>query len=387
MIFIVCISISWCAKNTGDITDALKVYEAVWSTIFSSSVMKQFSHDHFNTTGILRESFGLYSNVNNDDIFSSINLWAIVDTADNNTQSSLSISWMIQDKSNGDELSASGGIYYIMSGNKQYVYLSTGDVGLGQGNAEWLLVQMILNNIVGQWILLDDNWFINMDAISLPRRENFWILTNITKSFFQDSWWLDFSYNIANNTYPIELTDKSLLIAYIQTVYNMLEITNDIAPNPVFIWHIQTQPTPRLVIENLEDAYNDWILSGSVWLREGVISISQWDDMWQVDWREKNKSIKFSITHRSLGEEIFFLSMSLIPQSIEGMLFGIWYDGFVRTNILSLAGEQTNITLPIAGLYTIHIVDSTQFAEPTRYLLMSQVFGDEYGIGKLLEAQ
>jgi|GEM_PF-3241974 len=55
---------------------------------------------------------------------------------------------------------------------------------------------------------------------------------------------------------------------------------------------------------------------------------------------------------------------------------------------MRLALSDNNIlTFPIAGLYGIYIVDETQFLEPTRYILMSQLFGDEYGIARILESE
>ena len=48
---------------------------------------------------------------------------------------------------------------------------------------------------------------------------------------------------------------------------------------------------------------------------------------------------------------------------------------------------QNILTFPIAGLYGIYIVNETQFSEPVRYILMSQLFGDEYGIARILESE
>lgn len=386
-VFVVGISLSWCAKNNGNVDDAIKVYTAIGDTLFSSSVMEAVRQDHFNTTGIVRESFWLYSKTSTEDLLSDIHLGVVTDTIENNSQSSLSISWTIQDKTNGDELSATWVVYYIMSGDRQYINLSTGHVWLWKGNAEWLLVQMILNNIIGQRMLLDDDWFINTDKFSFPQRENIWIIIDKTQKLAQTSWLVDFDYNSMSRNYTMRLSDTWLLKEYILSLYHMLDLGYSQDPKFIFQWYIQTNPSPRLIIENLEDVYADRVLTWSLWVRNGSLSLFEQTNNWTIKREEKKTSMQISISHDTLGENIYEVSLWLIPTSIDGMLLGISYNGSIKTNILNLDGQHTNISLPIAGLYTIHIVDSTQFAEPTRYLLMSQVFGDEYGIWKLLEDQ
>lgn len=381
-IFLVCIALSWCAKNTGNIQDAYKIYDAIGQTTFSSSVLQSLERDHFASSGIIRESFWLYSKSNTADLVTDIHMALINDSIQNNTQSSIQISWNIVDMTNKDTLSISGSAYYISSWDKQYINRATGYVWLWEWNAEWVLVDMILNNIAWQRMLLDDSWFLNVDSLSFSGRKSIGAAISQTKSLLYNSWLVDISYNTMDMTYPINI-HSWYLSSYIAWIYRLLGVEYNQTPEIISAWYIHKDDT-RLVIQNLEDVYQNWLLTWWIWLREWSLWLSTQSGDRLFAWQEKSQSAYINISQKVWWIESFALSVRIAPKWGDDAILAIGYDGILTIHMPILWDEKV-LSLPIAGIYTIDIVDKTQFAEPTRYLLMSQVFGDEYGIANLLE--
>ena len=113
--------LSGCGSSTTTVQDATQAYQALGNSLFSSHVFELLDSNPYVHTGIVRESFGLYSASDTDTVSSHIQLAAIIDTFNNNIQSSLEFSGAIEDKKNSDMLGGSGLVYYIKSGDKQYV--------------------------------------------------------------------------------------------------------------------------------------------------------------------------------------------------------------------------------------------------------------------------
>lgn len=377
--------LSGCGRSTTTVQDATQAYQALGNSLFSSHVFKLLDSDPYVQTGIVRESFGLYSESDTDTVWSTIQLGALIDTFDNNVQSSIQFSGSIQDKKNDDTIGGFGLIYSIKSGNKQYINRKSWTISLWANSAESILVQTMLQNISSQRLLLDDTSLIHTDSFQFGLRRNLPALTNALRVLFQHTGFIQFSPGNSADTYSLSVIDTTGMNDYFSWLYAIMGLAYTGSPSIVVQWYMDMASTPRFVIETLKDNNHNRSITGSLSETDGSLSFMQDGHTWMIQWTEKKQSLILDVSYYKWEVLISHLSTTIVPKIQEGDLFGLVYHGDMTMNISWKTGVDSLLTFPIAGKYTIHIVDKTQFKEPLRYILMSQVFGDAYGIANLLE--
>jgi hypothetical protein len=362
--------------------EATIVQTAIQKSFLYSEVFSFLDTNPFYSTGIIRESLGLYSNSSSETLSSNIEIAITTDNANTNTFSSIVFSGWLQDKIHNDVFNGSGTLYYISTGDQRYINIQEWYVDLWTGNTESFVIGMILDAIRSQWMLIDDNELIHTDILTPIDGSKVLDLLTWIRTLVRQEWLLIPRVSSISWLYPLTVSDSGSLNTQIQSLYTTLgkeSSTVDVS----FMGSIQTLPEPALVIQSLEDLYNNWQLSGYIWVRNGALTLNQENTIRTISWEEKKSSITLQLSIQNQDNDPISLDLVIEPKSIANAVWWLAYEWEI-----SFALSANNIlTFPIAGLYGIYIVNQTQFVEPVRYILMSQLFGDEYGIARILESE
>ena len=365
-----------------NLEDALTVQTAIQKSFLYSDVFSLIDDNPFFSTGIIRESLGLYSNTSSDILSSDIELAFTTDSSIGNKFSSIIFSGSLEDKAHSDVFNGSWSVYYISTGEKQYINRQEWYIDMWEGNTESFVVRMILDAIRSQWMLIDDNNLINTDILSPIDGNTVLRILGWVKSIIGNELLFSPTSSSIAGLYPVTLSTSWDINTQIQELYAIMGKENNNV-DMSFVGSIQTITEKRLVIENLHDINDTRQLSGYIWIRNGSLSLEQTSTIRTINRKESKKAIELNISINSIDKDPIALSATITPKSIANALWWFAYDWEI-----SIALSSKNIlTFPIAGLYGIYIVAETQFLEPTRYILMSQLFGDEYGIARILESE
>ncbi len=373
--------IAGCGQQSS-IDDAITVQTAIQKSFLYSDVFSFIDENPFSSSGVIRESLGLYSNTSSDILSSDVELAITTDSSNANKFSSVLFSGSLEDKIHGDVFNGSGTVYYVSTGTKKYINRQEWYADLWPGNTESFIVRMVLDSIRSQWMLIDDNELINSDLLApIDGSKVLNILTWIRKIIRQEGLLIPSSSSIAG-LYPLTVSNSGYINEQILWLYTAIErkISN---VDMSFIGSIQTFPETKLVIQWFENIYDNRHVSGYIWVRNGSLLLKQEDSTRTIDRQERKKSIDLDISMKKNDKESFSLSLIVTPKSITNAIWWLAYEWEMR---FALSANNI-VAFPIAGLYGIYIVEETQFLEPTRYILMSQLFGDEYGIARILESE
>ncbi len=374
----------WCGNTTTDQEGDI-VYQTIQQSFLQSSVFSLFTDAFTSQTWIIRESLWLYSQHDWADLFSDIIMDISVYTDDkDNGVSALQFSGVLADKQYDDIFSGSGLIYRIQSWSRNYMNRNTGYISLWEGSAESFIISTILDNIKNQRLLLDDNALVNIDWLSLPSRKWLFSFISTIKSSFSHSGFMTIDTDNVG-LFPAALGNSGM--------YTIVEAAYDLFAEPhddiilSFQGHIQTEPDPKLIIQRLYDVNSDWRIEWYIGIRHWDLVFNQESIMYGVSWEEKRNAIVIDIVSTVQWLDIFHLSVTITTQDIDHAIAGLWYEWEVSFAVGNINNNSTNISFPIAGVYSIAIVDELLLSEPDNYILMSQLFGDEYGILRLLESE
>lgn len=376
-----CTIISGCSQQY-NIEEATTVYTAIQKSFLYSDVFSLIDTNPFVSTGIVRESLGLYSDASSDSISSDVELAITTDSSDTNKFSSIVFSGSLEDKIHSDIFNGSGTIYYISTGEQRYINRKDGYIDLGPGNTESFVIRMILDAITSQWMLIDDNELIRTDILAPIDGSQILHILGLIRNFVrQQGLFVPTSSSIAG-LYPLTVSDSGSLNKQIQGLYALLWM-NPTNVDISFTWSIQTFPEQRLVIQQVKDIHADREISGYLWIRYGSLLFKQDDTTRTIDRKERKWSIELQLSFKKQDSDTISISLIITPKNIANALWGLAYEWEMSFAL----SPQNILTFPIAGLYGIYIVNETQFSEPVRYILMSQLFGDEYGIARILESE
>lgn len=372
--------LSGCSQQS-HIQDAQIVQTAIQQSFMYWNVFSLVDKNPFSDSGIVRESFGLYSNTVSDTIVSDIELAITTDSTGSTLFSSMVFSWYLEDISHDDIFTWSGTINSIILQDKQYINREDGYIDLWSWNAESFVVRILLDAIKAQWMLVDEDGLINTELLNPLNGSKIIGILHTIKNIVTDSWSMTPTPSSIAGLYPVAF-NLSWYTSHLASLYTLL----DKDPSSIdlsLIGSIQTIPEPRLIIDNMEDRNSDRSMSGYVGVKYGYLMFDMTDHIWHINWQEKKNSVYLEIRIEDREKELVWLQLTITPKSLDNSLWSLAYEWDIRFALWS----NNLITFPIAGLYGIYIVDATQFIEPTRYILMSQLFGDEYGIARILESQ
>jgi len=363
--------------------DAQTVQTAIQQSFLYSDVFSLIDNNPFVSPGVIRESLGLYSNTSSDDLSSEVEIALTTDTSNANTFSSIVFSGSLEDKVHADVFNGSGTVHYISLGSKKYINRYEWYIDLWAGNAESFIVRMILDSIRSQWMLIDDNELINSDILRPIDGSNILDMVAWIREIVRDETLFTPNTSSIPWLFPLTLSSSWDINSYIENLYTTIGKNSVSNADVSFVGSIQTIPEARLVIEILRDTNDSREISGYVWIRHGSLTLAHENKKRSINRTEKRRSVDLEISVIKDNKEQFFAAVTVTPKNIANAVWWLAYQWEFR---FALSANNL-ITFPVAGLYGIYIVDRAQFFEPTRYILMSQLFGDEYGIARILESE
>lgn len=369
--------LSGCGQQ--NIQDAVIVQTAIQKSFLYSDVFSLIDENPF-SSGIVRESLGLYSKTSSDTLSSDVELTFTTDNSSGSIFSSMVFSGALEDKEHSDIFNWSGTMNYIGLGAKEYINRQEGYIDLWPGNTESFIVRMVLDAIRAQWMLVDDSNLINTNLLSPIDGSAVLDVLRWIRNIVRQEWLLSLHTSSVAGLYPLTLSGN--IDTHIQSLYTIMGKSGSNV-DMLLTASIQTIPEKRLVIEKLYDVNNNRQLSGYIWVKNGSLLLAQGGGTRAIDRQESKKSVDLQISVQHIDKDPIVISINITPKSIANAVWWLAYEWEIR-----FALSASNIlTFPIAGLYGIYIVNETQFLEPTRYILMSQLFGDEYGIARILESE
>jgi hypothetical protein len=369
-------------SNTSPDMAGQTIFDAIEESFLSSNVFVYPSIE----TGAVRESWGLYSNTDTDQISTDLTIGLSIDTQDKDMFSSLTLSWILEDKEYSDIFASSWVIHYIKTGDNAYMKREDGYVSMGEGNTESFMVSMIIDSIRGQWLLMDDNALIDSSLLDLSAWSAIFAFTEQLKSIFSGDMVLVAEKGVSD-LYPTTLAHSGYMGDVFSSIYDIIGYEYTKPVTVALQWYIQKQPNPAWIIQQLMDSGNNVVIQGHIWIREGQLTIAQQDKQRKILREEKRNNVTIAITHTSNTITKRSTQLLVSHKKIADTLAARSYSWYVASSLPGAQEKENLLTFPIAGLYTIAIVDDAVFIEPTRYVLMSQLFGDEYGILSLLESE
>jgi hypothetical protein len=363
--------------------DAQTVQTAIQQSFLYSDVFSLIDNNPFVSSGVIRESLGLYSNTSSDSLSTEVEIALTTDTSNANTFSSIVFSGSLEDKVHADVFNGSGTVHYISLGSKKYINRHEWYIDLWAGNAESFIVRMILDSIRSQWMLIDDNELINSDILRPIDGSNILDMVAWIRDIVRDETLFIPNTSSIPWLFPLTLSSSWDINSYVESLYTTIGKSSISNADVSFVGSIQTIPEARLVIETLRDNNDSREISGYVWIRHGSLTLAHENKKRSINRTEKRRSVDLEVSVIKDNKEQFFAAVTVTPKNITNAIWWLAYQWEFR---FALSANNL-ITFPVAGLYGIYIVDRTQFFEPTRYILMSQLFGDEYGIARILESE
>ncbi len=360
------------------------VYDAVMQSFMFSDLFVSINSWHHEKHFATRESLGIYSNHSDTKLSIDASIVFSKDTMDNDTFSSIQLSGEFVDHIQNDILALSGTVYHIHADEKDFIQLNHPSIFMWENNAEWMLLSLIIGNIREQWLWVDANDLINLDFLSSLSLED---VLNIVSVLYDIS--MDYTDIISISQSPIgwvfpmyfDNTDRIQELVF--RWYAYLGYFDYQEPDLKLQWYIQPGGSPAIVIQELSDVANWWKLDGSIGVRQWDISINFDTKNIAITWRERRNITDLTIQWYDDDTKRTELWLRISHRRQDSWL-SLSYDG-----VLSIAlGPHAlwhRVEVPIAWIYSLDALDNDiSIALPTRYVLMSQLFGDEYGILSLL---
>jgi hypothetical protein len=241
---------------------------------------------------------------------------------------------------------------------------------------------MIVDSIREQRLLMDDNALIHKESFDV------WFFRNVVSAVpvlkkLINTLPLTVSNRPIGWIFPTSFSKESTIL---QQFYDIIGKSYD--PLKVSMQsYIQEKPSPQLVIQEFKDELNGFNLKWYIWIREWSISFSNDISIWNIERKEKKNSIILTLSQIKENSLQWKTNITLRNSTVHEAIATIAYNGDLSIYIPWYWSTQNMLTFPIAGLYSINMINGITINPPNRYVLMSQLFGDEYGILSLLESE
>lgn len=258
--------------------------------------------------------------------------------------------------------------------NNSDVFIKTDDlmVNLWTGNAEWVLIDLIVDGIKGKWMALDSD---NKEAIRwLPNL--IWLLSLWSRIAYDFSTWSTLS--IENNIITI-----NTLPWLVQSIYSSLWYTESSSIPSYTTEFLQGTESGILIYTNDENTNRD--ITITIQNERLVIEvIDDEQDTFVYDWNRMNESqanISFSLQKWS---HTLFSSSFVVRNISSDEEFSLRYQWTLSLSYPRVDNPTNVFDIQVSGIYSLRESDDTQTPLPETYILFDQFFWDDYNLSYIL---
>lgn len=275
------------------------------------------------------------------------------------------------DKAENLPVRASGDVLYISQGGKEYLRTNTTAVDLGTGNAEGVMVQLIVDALSKKWLYIDKTGFIQTWMFSLPISKYLYTLPLGVNNLFANNLLQPWSQE-PNGTYNVEWTYDTWNTSMPFTASSGFAFGGALGvKNAVPSFDLQ-----RFVL-------GDWKGIGNVAGGKGNIVLQNADATYTIAWEDASYgAIDLVITYTESHVEHWKISGTLRQKSMNNG--GLQWAIKGTISLLTSSASSHYIPLNFQANYALTNQSTIDIRVPTNTLLISQFFGDEFGLWALL---
>lgn len=273
------------------------------------------------------------------------------------------------DKAENLPVRGSGDILYVAKDGKEYLRTNTTKIDLGTGNAEGIMVQLIVDALSKKWLYIDKPGFIQTWMFGLPIQHYLYQLPLGLKSIFESNFlspWsqesvtysVNGSYDVRNQFMPFVASSG---FAFAGTLWNQ-ENSIDF-------------DLERFV-------FGDWKGIGNLVSGKWNFVLQSGDAQYSIAWEDAPYgAINLTVAYDLASTKQWSIVATLRQKKMSdgGLLWAIKWT-------LSLLTSTTHyVDLTFNGNYALNVQQNIDIRVPNNSLLISQFFGDEFGLGALLD--
>lgn len=268
-------------------------------------------------------------------------------------------------------INGSGDVLYISKDGKEYLRTNTTKIDMWTGNAEGVMVQLIVDALSKKWLNIDKPDFIQTWMFSLPIDMYVYDLPLWLHKLFAGAF-LSPRSQASNSTYSVDGSYDSW---------------NKIMPISAASWFVfggslgikNTQPTfdlERFILEW-------WKGIGNLSMGKGNLVLQSGDTTYTIAWEDgAYGAINLVVNYTVSGSKQRQIAATLRQKLVQdGSL--IWAAKWTISTLLTQTATRP-ISLDFQVTYSLNKQDIKPSIVPTNALLISQFFGDEFGLGALL---
>lgn len=287
-------------------------------------------------------------------------------------KSRFDFAWSFVDPEFFDTVQLSWNLF--MTQNNDDIFIKTDDltISLWTGNAEWVLIDLIIDGIKWKWMTLDND---NKEAIQwLPNIV--WLLS--LGSRIAGVFWSWHTLTVDNDRIMI-----NTLPWIVQLLYNSLWYTHA-ASIPSYTTEFLQGANPGIVIYADDERANKAIALTIYNERIMIEIIDGEQNVFVYDWKRMNDTqanISFSLEN----EWSTVFTSSLVARNISSdNVFALRYQWNIGLQYPRVDDPANIFDIDISGMYSLRESDDTQTPLPESYILFDQFFGDDYNLNYIL---
>lgn len=361
----IAIILTWCNKSQDTLT--LESRKNNFGQTFANSQTLQVQT---NNTGNIREIAAILGNTNDPTVQGDIKIRYQKDSTGNSSISTNFFDIYLNDQQSKEILQWSGMIYNIHTAdNKEFLRLNNAKRDMGENNAEGILVNIILDSVNNKWLLIDQTGFVQTENIvpNIYKRLNQWIQI---KNILQKDTLILWEAKALNNGLNISLTESGL-----QSIQSIVPGSQ----KPILEASMQNNIATLIIHQRqLNNGTIQWRLKGNNWY------ISYTNNDWNYIYKRVEQNFG------TIEFEVSLQQDKTVKRTSKGEIRKKWNgtqeSWIVKWSIqapIELLGFTQNININIQWLYTLENIQNVSIIAPRQYILMSQFFGDDYGIQSL----
>lgn len=268
-------------------------------------------------------------------------------------------------------IDGSGDVLYISKNGKEYLRTNTTKIDMWTGNAEGVMVQLIVDALSKKWLNIDKPDFIQTRMFSLPidmymydlplwlHRLFAWSFLSPWSQASNSTYSVDGSYDGWNQTMPIQTSSwfvfgGSLWIKNTHTAFDLERF--------VLGW---------------------WKGIGNLSMGKGNFVLQSGNATYTIAWENGSyDAVNIIVNYVMGGAKQRQITATLRQKPMnDGSL--VWAAKWTISVLLTQAATRPT-SLNFQATYSLNKQDIRPSLVPTNALLISQFFGDEFGLGALL---
>ncbi len=275
------------------------------------------------------------------------------------------------DKGENLPVSWSGDVLYVSKDGKEYLRTNTTKIDLGTGNAEGIMVQLIVDALSKKRLYIDRPGFVQTWMFSLPIHHYIYDLPLGIRNIFltdflapwsqeSDAYSVNWSYDVRNTFVPFV---ASSWFAFDGTLWS-----DDV--------------THSFDLERFVLGDRKWI--GNLLNGKWNLVLQSGDAHYAIAWEDATYgAIDITITYNLANIKQWQVSATLRQKSMDDG--GLLWATKGTIDLLTSIVDMHYIKLNFQWNYALSPQQIIDIRIPTNTLLISQFFGDEFGLGAILD--